>query len=60
MKKPFIYGLGVASIILSRIVFLFLNDPEGPNLLIVVGLAVIIYALFLGIYWFYLYTQKKT
>lgn len=35
--------LGIASLILSRLVFVFINDPEGPNLLIVFGMAVVIY-----------------
>lgn len=29
--------------ILSRLMFSFLNDPEGPNLLIVIVMAVVIY-----------------
>ena len=44
--------LGVASITLSRIFFLFVNDPEGPNLLVVTGLAAIIFVLSLAIYAF--------
>ena len=42
-KVPLII-LGVLSLVASRAVFLFINDPEGPNLLVVVGLAVIIFA----------------
>ncbi len=41
--------LGIASIVCSRICFLFINDPEGPNLLVVFGLAVIIFFVALGI-----------
>jgi hypothetical protein len=35
--------LGAASLALSRAVFFFINDPEGPNLLIVAALATIIF-----------------
>ena len=42
--------LALASLVLSRTVFFFINDPEGPNLLIVVVLAAIIFAVVLGIY----------
>jgi len=49
-NKIALLTLGAVSLVLSRIVFSFINDPEGPNLLIVVGLAVIIFFLFLAIY----------
>ena len=42
--------LAIASLGLSRIVFLFINDPEGPNLLIVAVLAAIIFAVTLALY----------
>ncbi len=35
--------LGITSLVCSRAVFFFFNDPEGPNLLIVMGLSVILY-----------------
>lgn len=35
---------------LSRIAFLFVNDPEGPNLLIVTALAAVIFAVSLAVY----------
>ena len=35
--------LAVTSVILSKLVFLFINDAEGPNLLVVTILAVLIY-----------------
>jgi hypothetical protein len=41
--------LGIASLTLSRIVFYFINDPEGPNLLVVAVLAAVIYAVSLAI-----------
>jgi hypothetical protein len=43
-KKIALLILGIASLLCSRILFLFFNDPEGPNLLVVVGMAVILYA----------------
>lgn len=49
-KKTSLVILGIVSIVCSRIIFLFINDPEGPNLLVVIGLAVILYFVFLAIY----------
>ena len=40
----------ITSLILSRSVFLFIDDPEGPNLLIVVVMALVIYLLSLSLY----------
>ena len=40
--------LGVTSILLSRIMLLSFNDPEGPNLLVVMVMAVIVYLLSLA------------
>jgi hypothetical protein len=37
--------LGATAIICSRMLFLFFNDPEGPNLLIVTGLTMAVYFL---------------
>ena len=39
---PLIF-LGLTSIVFSRLVFVFINDPEGPNLLIVTVLATVIF-----------------
>ena len=52
LKTSALIILGVVSILLSRSMFLFVNDPEGPNLLIVMVLAVGIYLVSLGIYLF--------
>ncbi len=49
-KKISLFTLGITSLVCSRAMFSFFNDPEGPNLLIVVGLAVIVYLISLGIY----------
>ncbi len=43
-KKTILIGLGIASVILSRLSFMLINDPEGPNLLIVAVWAAIIFA----------------
>jgi hypothetical protein len=37
--------LAATAIICSRVLFFFFNDPEGPNLLIVAGLALPVYFL---------------
>ncbi len=52
-KKISLLILGITSLICSRAMFAFFNDPEGPNLLIVIVLAVIVYALSLAIYFFF-------
>ena len=44
-KKISIIILAVTAIICSRMLFFFFNDPEGPNLLVVVGLALAVYFL---------------
>jgi uncharacterized membrane protein HdeD (DUF308 family) len=44
-KKTTLVILGIVSLILSRVVFFFINDPEGPNLVVVIGLAAIIYTI---------------
>jgi hypothetical protein len=44
--------LGVTSIACTRIMLAVINDPEGPNLLVVMGISVIVYALSLAAYVF--------
>jgi hypothetical protein len=44
-KKICLITLALTSLVLSRLVFFFFDDPEGPNLLIVVVLALILYFL---------------
>lgn len=51
-KKTSLLILGITAIACSRAMFSFFNDPEGPNLLIVMGTAVIVYFLSLAIYLF--------
>jgi hypothetical protein len=49
ISKKTLVILAVASFICSRAVFFFIDDPEGPNLLIVFVLAGIIFLVVLGI-----------
>jgi hypothetical protein len=51
-KKISLIILAVTAVICSRILFFFFNDPEGPNLLIVAGLALAVYFLSVAIYLF--------
>ena len=44
-KKISLLILAVTALLCSRMLFFFFNDPEGPNLLIVTGLALIIFSL---------------
>ena len=44
--------LGATSLVCSRTLFSFFDDPEGPNLLVVFGMAVIVYLLSLPAYLF--------
>jgi len=44
-KKISLMILAVTAIICSRALFFFFYDPEGPNLLIVTGLALAVYLL---------------
>jgi len=44
-KKISIIILTVTAIICARTLFFFFNDPEGPNILIVAVLALVIYLL---------------
>ena len=52
-KKISLVILGITSILCSRAMFFFINDPEGPNLLVVMVMAGIIYFLSLAVYVFY-------
>lgn len=41
-KKTPLLILGATSILFSRVMFLFFDDPEGPNLLVVMGTAAVV------------------
>jgi hypothetical protein len=51
-KKTSLIILGITSLVFSRLMFWFFNDPEGPNLLIVVVMAAILYLLSWVVYLF--------
>jgi len=51
-KKISTLILAATAIICSRVLFFFFNDPEGPNLLIVVGLALGVFLLSYSVYVF--------
>ena len=51
-KNISIAVLVATAIICSRMLFFFFNDPEGPNLLIVAGLAIVVFFLSWAIYIF--------
>ncbi|WCT11706.1 hypothetical protein [Mucilaginibacter jinjuensis] len=53
-KKTSLVLLGATAILCSRTLFFFFNDPEGPNLVVVIGLAIAIYLLSLAAYTFLL------
>jgi hypothetical protein len=47
-KKTSLIISGITALLCSRTFFLFINDPEGPNLLVVTVLAAILYSLSLA------------
>ncbi len=51
-KKVSLIILAVTALLSSRAMFAFFNDPEGPNLLIVVVLAAVVYLLSWAAYTF--------
>lgn len=58
-KKSSLLILGVTSLVCSRVMLLAFNDPEGPNLLIVVVTALVVYFLSLTAYLFKSSVAKK-
>jgi hypothetical protein len=51
-KKISLITLGITALICSRALFFFFDDPEGPNLLIVTVMALILYFVSLAVYRF--------
>jgi hypothetical protein len=45
LKRNSLLLLGITSIVCARILFCLFNDPEGPNLLVVMGLALFLFLL---------------
>lgn len=52
-KKTSLLILAVTSVVFSRMMFVFFNDPEGPNLLVVGVAAAVVYGLSVGMYFIY-------
>jgi amino acid permease len=50
MNKTSHMAIIITSLLLSRSIFFFIDDPEGPNLLIVSVLALFIYIVIYFIY----------
>ena len=51
-KKTSLILLGLTAAVCSRTLFSFFNDPEGPNLLVVMVMAVIVFLPSLALYVF--------
>lgn len=51
-KKASLIALAVTSLVCSKVLFSLFNDPEGTNLLVTVGMALIIFFLSLTPYLF--------
>lgn len=51
-EKASLLILGIISLVCSRFLFFLFDDPEGPNLLIVVVMAVILYSVSFAAYTF--------
>jgi len=51
--------LGVVALTCSRLLFVFINDPEGPNLVVVVGLTALVYAASLAVFAYSTTSHKK-
>ncbi len=47
-KKIPLLLLGATALVCSRTIFFFINDPEGPNLLVVTVMAFILYGISLA------------
>ena len=49
-KNSSLLILAIRAVVCSRIMFAFFHDPEGPNLLVVIGMAAVIYLVSSAIY----------
>jgi hypothetical protein len=58
-KKSSLVILGITAIILSRLPFVFFNDPEGPNLLVLSVAAAIVFFVSLATYLFGISNYKR-
>lgn len=49
-EKTHLFIIGIAALICSRGMFFFFDDPEGPNLLVVMGMAVVLFGFSVTVY----------
>ena len=49
-KNSSLLILAITAVACSRIMFAFFHDPEGPNLLVVTGMAAVIYLISSAVY----------
>lgn len=49
-KKSSLLILAITAVVCSRIMFALFDDPEGPNLLVVTGMAAVIYLVSSAVY----------
>jgi hypothetical protein len=49
-KKSSLLILAITAVACSRMMFAFFHDPEGPNLLVVAGMAAVIYLMSSAVY----------
>jgi uncharacterized membrane protein (GlpM family) len=59
MKKNSYIILAISAVLLSRLTFVFFDDTEGPNLLVVTMLALVLYSLSYLVNSFYFSTKVK-
>lgn len=59
MKRNSYIILAISAVLLSRLTFVFFDDPEGPNLLVVTMLALVLYSLSYLANSFYFRTKVK-
>lgn len=48
--KTLLIILGITAIVCTRVMLVFFDDPEGPNLLVVLGMAFFVFLLSLPVY----------
>ncbi len=58
-KKTALVILGLVALVCSRVMFFLFNDPEGPNLVVVIGMALILFFMSLVAY-LYLLNHSTT
>jgi hypothetical protein len=59
MKRNSYIILAISAVLLSRLTYVFFDDPEGPNLLVVTMLALVLYSLSYLVNSFYFSTKVK-